>query len=225
MKANSDTGRGWAYAGAVLGGAVSTAANIAHSYVPPAGADRQWRPPAGAVLGAVFWPLALFIAAEILARIQWPSGRPWLLLRFLGLLPVALVAAVVSYRHMSGLLHFYREDSLTATLGPLAVDGLMTMATAALMASNRHRTAPRPAAAPAEPDVPLAEPPAPAQVVSATRLRLPASMRTAIEERARQAAAEGRELTASDVRAAVRVPEEMAAQIVLDLAAGSTVAP
>ena len=32
------TGRGWAYIGAGLGGAVSIAANVAHSYVPPAGA-------------------------------------------------------------------------------------------------------------------------------------------------------------------------------------------
>jgi hypothetical protein len=44
-------------------------------------------------------------------------------------------------------------------------------------------------------------------------------MRAAIEERVRQVAKEGRELTAADVRAAVRVPEDMAAQIVRDVAA------
>lgn len=31
-------GRVWAYVGAVLGGTVSIAANVAHSYVPPDGA-------------------------------------------------------------------------------------------------------------------------------------------------------------------------------------------
>ena len=132
-------GRGWAYTGALLGGVVSVAANVAHSYVPPAEADTGWSPEVGAVIGAVFWPLALFVAVEILTRIAWPAGGRWVWLRFVGLLPVALVAAVVSYRHLSGLLTFYGEDALTATVGPLAVDGLMVMATGALLATARAR--------------------------------------------------------------------------------------
>src|SRR6266704_4394939 len=136
------TGRGWAYLGALLGGAVSVAANVAHSYVPPAGADPVgWRPHGGAVVGAVFWPVALFVAVEILARIAWPAGTRWVAARYLGLLPVAVVAAVVSYRHLSGLLAFYREDPLTSTIGPLAVDGLMVMATSALIATGARRLA------------------------------------------------------------------------------------
>ncbi len=133
------TGRGWAYSGAVLGGVVSIAANVAHSYVPPAVAAPGWSPQPGAVIGAVFWPVALFMALEILARTRWPDQRRWLAVRWLGLLPVALVAAVVSYRHLSGLLTFYGEDSLTATVGPLAVDGLMVMATGALLATAAGR--------------------------------------------------------------------------------------
>jgi len=140
-------GRGWAYVGAVLGGAVSIAANVAHSYVPPPGAPAGWVPPGGSVIGAVFWPVALFVAIEILARTPWRPGRRWVALRLGGLLPVAVVAAVVSYRHLAGLLAYYREDPLTATIGPLAVDGLMVMATAALIAtSGRYRPA-KPAAA------------------------------------------------------------------------------
>lgn len=137
-------GRGWAYTGALLGGVVSVAANVAHSYVPPAGADTGWSPEVGAVIGAVFWPLALFVAVEILTRIAWPAGGRWVWLRFVGLLPVALVAAVVSYRHLAGLLTFYGEDALTATVGPLAVDGLMVMATGALLATAHTRTAAEP---------------------------------------------------------------------------------
>ncbi|WP_238016002.1 DUF2637 domain-containing protein [Dactylosporangium sp. AC04546] len=133
------TGRGWAYAGALLGGAVSVAANVAHSYVPPAGSDAGWSPDLGAVVGAVFWPIAVFVAVEILARTVWPTGRGWTALRFLGLLPVALVAALVSYRHLSGLLSHYGEDGLTAVIGPLAVDGLMVMATGALIATGRRQ--------------------------------------------------------------------------------------
>jgi hypothetical protein len=88
----------------------------------------------------VFWPVALFVAIEILARTPWRSGWRWVALRFGGLLPVAVVAAVVSYRHLAGLLAYYREDRLTAAIGPLAVDGLMVMATAALIAtSSRYR--------------------------------------------------------------------------------------
>src|SRR3954452_8929584 len=134
-------GRAWAYAGAFLGGAVSIAANVAHSYVPPVDVSANWTPQAGAVVGAIFWPVALFVAIEILARMAWPNGKRWAALRFLGLLPVAVVAAVVSYRHLSGLLNFYGEDELTAAIGPLAVDGLMVMATGALLATGARRTA------------------------------------------------------------------------------------
>ncbi|MEV8516177.1 DUF2637 domain-containing protein [Dactylosporangium sp. NPDC051484] len=130
------TGRRWAYIGTALGGVASLAANVAHCYIPPTGAPADWRPEAGAVLSAMFWPVAVFIAVEILVRTVWPAGVWWRLARFAGLLPVALVAAVVSYRHLSGLFRHYGEDPLTATLGPLAVDGLMVMAAAALLAAN-----------------------------------------------------------------------------------------
>lgn len=96
MRKPSVSGRGWAYIGAALGGTVSIAANVAHSYVPPVDAPADWTPQTGAVVGAIFWPVALFVATEILARVVWPSGRGWAALRFGGLLPVALVAALVS---------------------------------------------------------------------------------------------------------------------------------
>lgn len=146
---NTKDGRAWAYAGAILGGVVSVAANVAHSYVPPAtGPDKQpltpeqvaeWAPHPGAVASSVFWPVFLFFGIELLARFDWPAGRRWLALRYLGLVPVMVVAAVVSYRHMSGLLDFYGEDPLTVAIGPLAVDGLMAMATGALIASGTRR--------------------------------------------------------------------------------------
>lgn len=131
--------RGWAYVGAVTGGAVSVAANVAHSYVPPAGFMGAWSPPPGAVVMSVFWPVALLVAVEILARTSWPAGARWIAVRWLGLLPVAVVAAVVSYRHLSGLLAFYGEDPLTAVVGPVAVDGLMVMATGGLLAMSGRR--------------------------------------------------------------------------------------
>lgn len=207
---NLTTGRGWAYTGAFLGGAVSIAANVAHSYVPPAGADAAWRPQTGAVVGAIFWPLALFVAVEILARTVWPSGKRWSTLRFVGLLPVGLVAAVVSYRHLSGLLTFYREDGLTAAIGPLAVDGLMVMATGALLAAGARRNAttepvpvvvtPEPTPAP-EP-APVPEPAAPVVRSVPKRKATPKRQPSAAD---RVAAAVARSPKASDAAIAARL--------------------
>jgi hypothetical protein len=64
----------------------------------------------------------------------------WWLLRWAGMLPVAFVAALVSYRHLSGLLAFYGEEPIVCVLGPFAVDGLMVMATGAILATGQSRT-------------------------------------------------------------------------------------
>lgn len=137
-----NNGRVYAYIGAVSGGAVSVAANIAHSFIAPDGAPENWKPEPGAVISAIVWPLFLFIAIEILARTPWPTGWGWNVLRWVGLPPVALVAAFVSYRHLSGLLDHYNEETLVVWFGPLAVDGLMLMATAALLATGKRTTRP-----------------------------------------------------------------------------------
>jgi hypothetical protein len=124
-----NSGRPWAYLGAALGGGASVSANVAHSLIP---AD----PDPGAVIAAGFWPIALLVAVEILVRVGWPEGRWYTVLRFAGLGLVALVAAVVSYRHLSGLLDHYNEDPLTVAIGPLALDGLLLMSAAALLATR-----------------------------------------------------------------------------------------
>ncbi len=134
------SGRGWAYAGAALGGITSIAANVAHSFIPPADAPTTWSPEGGAVVGAIVWPVFLFVAVELLARVAWPHGLTWQLLRFAGMVPVAAVAALVSYRHLSGLLAHYGEEPLVCVLGPLAVDGLMVMATGAILATGQPQT-------------------------------------------------------------------------------------
>ncbi|RIV29804.1 DUF2637 domain-containing protein [Micromonospora radicis] len=166
MPTTSRSSRGWAYLGLTLGGLVSVAANIAHSFIAPDNAPADWSPEPGKVVSAIVWPLFLFIAIEILARTPWPTGLGWNLLRWVGFPPVALVAAFVSYRHLSGLLDHYNEETLVVWLGPLAVDGLMLKATAALLA-NKHANRPTdtvPAPAPAT----LAEAPSPDITASPT---------------------------------------------------------
>lgn len=133
------TSRAWAYIGLAVGGGASVAANIAHSYVPPSGAADDWTPRTGAVIVAGLFPVLLLITVEILARTNWQRGFWAAAFRYLGVLPVMIVAAVVSYRHMYGLLAFYGEDPIATTLGPFAIDGTMLVATCALLA-DRART-------------------------------------------------------------------------------------
>lgn len=155
VETSRKSGRVWAYIGAILGGTISIAANVAHSFVPPVGAAADWSPKLGAVIGSMFWPILLFVAVEILARVAWPNGWGYVMLRFGGLIPVAAVAGLVSYRHLSALLLHYGEDNLVSVLGPLAVDGLMVMATVALLVTaNTIATTTTNEAAPVEPTAP-----------------------------------------------------------------------
>ncbi len=112
-----------------LGVVASVAANVAHA-----------RPEIGPRLASAFAPMALLLTVEIMSRVPWPSGWAWALGRWAGTGAVALVAAITSYRHMSGLLRSYGEDSLTATIQPASVDGLMVVASLALLALGRQRT-------------------------------------------------------------------------------------
>lgn len=152
-------GRKSAWAAFVLGVIVSVAANVAHTWHPATatlrayaavhhGSVAGWRPGLGAQLAAAFYPCALLLTIELLTRVRWPAGAAWVAARFGGTGVVAAVAAVVSYRHMAGLLAAYGEDGLTAMIGPLAVDGLMVVASFALLAIARsHSPAPMPPAA------------------------------------------------------------------------------
>jgi hypothetical protein len=85
-------------------------------------------------VSSAFWPLALLISLEVIARVSWPRGRWWAATRYGGLTTVAVIAAVVSYLHMSALLTFYGEDWLTVVIGPLAPDGLLVVCSVALLA-------------------------------------------------------------------------------------------
>lgn len=122
-----NAGRRWAYGGAALGVSLSVAANVEHVLVQ--GNDTA----AGAVVSAAACPVILLVALEVIARTRWPDGLRWVLLRWLALPTVAVVAASISYLHMRSLLLVYGESTWAATVGPLAVDGLMAVAVGALL--------------------------------------------------------------------------------------------
>jgi hypothetical protein len=124
-------GRGVATLAFLAGIVASVAANVGHELAGGGGA--------GAVLASAFWPVALLLAVETLVRVSWPTGRWFWLARYGGLTSVAAVAAAVSFTHMSGLLASWGEPWVAVHAGPVAVDGLMTMAAAALLGIGRKR--------------------------------------------------------------------------------------
>ncbi len=192
QKTDHTSGKGWALAGFLTGVTVSILANIARMYVPPEHAPANWRPHPGAVATAAWWPIALLISIEVISRVQWPDGFIWRAIRYGGLTTVAAIAAIISYRHMSGLLSAYGESGLGAKIGPLAVDGLMVVSSGALLAiADNVRRAARAVEA-----VELARPP----MVDAS----PADPAPTSETDTRRAAA--RELAALDAEAVADVP-------------------
>lgn len=134
MTRTRQPGRAWSTFGFAVGIAASIAANIAHAFVVPKGAPANWHPQLGAVFTAAFWPSAVVISIEVISRVQWARRWYWTLVRFVGLGVVATIAALISYGHLSALLRFYGEDDLSSALGPLVVDGLMVICSAALLA-------------------------------------------------------------------------------------------
>lgn len=151
-------GRGWARFGFGVGVIASITANVAHGYIPPAGAGPDWAPSYGAIATAAFWPVALVISVEVISRVNWPEGNGWKWLRFGGVSLVAAIAAVISYQHLHGLLTAYGETGIGALIGPLAVDGLMAVCSGALVALSRARREQAVIETASEPDAVLASP-------------------------------------------------------------------
>lgn len=154
----------------ILGVAASVAANVAHA-----------RPELGPRLASAFAPVALLLTVEIMSRAPWPAGRIWALGRWAGTGAVAAVAAITSYRHMAALLLSYGEDRLTALIQPACVDGLMVVASLALLALGKPAPAPAiDAPTPKEESIPtpavhVDQPqPAPSPVVIPDRISIPA---------------------------------------------------
>ncbi len=113
--------------------AASMAANVAHGLVSDGGV--------GAVISGLFWPAGLLLAIEGATRLPWPRTWQWTLFRVAGTSPVAAAAAIVSYLHMSGLLHYWHEHWLICLIGPIGVDGLTSLGAAGMLVLDRAEAA------------------------------------------------------------------------------------
>jgi len=197
----------------------SVAANVGHTsvasdkamaeWVTEGRSPEEWSPPIGAMLFAGAAPLFLMLAIEMIARVPWPTGRRWTVGRWVGCGVVGAVAAVVSYQHMHGLLLSYGESQVTALILPLAPDGLMVVASLALialsMAKRSARTDHTPTAKPTDAPTtsaatsPTTRPPLPAVVTSTAQAdREPTGSR--VVKATKRPARNGRKATAREVR-------------------------
>ncbi|WP_236789638.1 hypothetical protein [Amycolatopsis sp. GM8] len=144
-------GRIVAWLGFIFGSLVSVDGNWLASRIPPPGAPVDWTPSGWAQVWAAAWPIALLLAVEALARIQWPSGVGWVIARYGGVGAVALFSAVISYGHIRSILVSWGYSPLGAAVGPLAIDGLMVVTGFALLAHERAARSSTPPSPTAEP--------------------------------------------------------------------------
>ncbi|WP_084010611.1 DUF2637 domain-containing protein [Pseudofrankia sp. DC12] len=69
---------------------------------------------------------------------RWGSGELWIRLATVAaVVTVALIAGIVSYRHMAGVAREHGEDHTTAAIMPISVDGLIVAASLTLLADSR----------------------------------------------------------------------------------------
>lgn len=129
-----------AWIGFLFGTLISVAANVLYAWLPTIRGDTG-APGLAPQIGAAVWPIALVISVEVLSRVPWRPGWAWQLARYGGAGVVALGAAVISYGHLRGVLTEWDYGTVGAMVGPLVVDGLMTISGFALLAMGDHGTA------------------------------------------------------------------------------------
>jgi len=97
------------------------------------------RPGIGQYISAIIWPLFLFGAIEVMLHTPWVKSWRDGLTKWAGLTSVAGVSLWVSYDHLVHVLTAYGYDTVSAHIGPLAIDLTMAMATMALNRIGQSR--------------------------------------------------------------------------------------
>lgn len=149
-----NAGQFYAYAGAIGGFALSFWANVRDAYIPeiPKGvAGDLWRagypgyhdvdPNHFDLVLAGFFPVALFVALELLTRVAWKPTNQHKALKWLGVGGLTLIAGIISYSHLrTGFLLAGWSNGM-ASLAPLAVDGFMLLCTTVLLMTGHAKLA------------------------------------------------------------------------------------
>lgn len=126
---DNSSGRRWARFALIFGASMSVLGNETHTFLTPGAVNLPIR-----IVLAFIWPTALFVAVEVLVRVNWRNRFIDYAGRAVMMIPVSMVAAVVSYQHLHALMLQGGEDGFSAAIGPLAIDGLMIGGTVALLA-------------------------------------------------------------------------------------------
>jgi hypothetical protein len=84
-------------------------------------------------------PLIVLLGFELISRIPVPEGMGWVprYARTLAAIGVSGIGAWLSYWHQNAAFLRYSKDADTAKLLPLAIDGLMIIASVSLIMLNR----------------------------------------------------------------------------------------
>lgn len=126
---DNTSGRRWSRFALGFGAVMSILGNETHTVLTPGHLNLAIR-----TMLAIVWPVALFVAVEVLVRVDWRRQFIDYAARVIMMIPVTVVAAVVSYQHQHALMQLAGEDTVSALIGPVAIDGLMVGGTVALLA-------------------------------------------------------------------------------------------
>ncbi len=122
--------------GFAFGSVTSIAANVLHTWLPASWQPPSWAPGLGPQVGAGVWPIALIVTVEVLTRVPWRRTWFWNAVRYgIGTI-VAIGSFAISYGHIHAVLTAWHYDPIAAAIGPLVLDGLMTISGFALIAGE-----------------------------------------------------------------------------------------
>lgn len=124
---DNTSGRRWARTFLALALSISVVGNVAHTVLAESSISLWLRVP-----GAVIWPIFTFGGIEIVVHMVWERSFTHRLGRNIILLP-AIPAAITSYQHLYSLLLMMGEERFIASIGPLAIDGMMVGCTMVLL--------------------------------------------------------------------------------------------
>ncbi len=131
---------------------VSLLANVGHTLLAASTVPAWLR-----MIGAVAWPMLVFLAVEVLVRNTWQRRNSHRFARLLILLP-GIPALITSYEHMHAVLLAMGERPFIAAIGPGAVDTLMIGCTLTLLFMRTPEPLPEiPAADPIPAEVEMIE--------------------------------------------------------------------